>query len=353
MTLLLTGFPGFIGARLLRQLAEQRPQQQFRLLIQAPLRDVAKAQLQQLGLRERAQLLEGDLVRADLGLDPAQLQDVTEVWHLAAIYDLAVPQDLAWRVNVEGTEHVVQLCRKLPKLARHVYFSTCYVAGDRKGRIYEGELDEGQGFNNHYESTKFWAERAVQDSMADIPTTVIRPAVVVGDSRTGETAKYDGPYYILRALMRAPKWLPIPQMGPGTATLNVVPVDYIVDASCALAADPEALGGTYHLADPNPRPIQQVVDRMLELLGRPPLRGRLPLALVDNALRSRRLEEWLQIPRETVRYLHHPIELDTTRARERLEPKGIVCPSFVDYLPVLVDYLRKHPDQPFLDNRRV
>ena len=95
---------------------------------------------------------------------------------------------------------MLDLCPAAERLERLAYVSTAYVAGKRTGVVYEHELVMGQDFKNHYESTKFQAEVWVRELLDPVPTTILRPAIVVGDSRTGETEKFDGPYYILRAI---------------------------------------------------------------------------------------------------------------------------------------------------------
>ncbi len=156
-------------------------------------------------------------------------------------------------MNVDGTGNVLDLLADCKLLQRHNYVSTAYVAGDRTGHVYEHELLMGQGFKNHYESTKFQAEVWVRHSMDRIPTTIYRPAIVVGDSQTGETQKFDGPYYILRTAQRAMRMKsPIPQFGKAAAPFNVVPVDFVVDALFAGSLSPDAVGETLHLVDPEP-----------------------------------------------------------------------------------------------------
>src|SRR5436305_5840841 len=187
---------------------------------------------------ERLEIVAGDITERRLGLDDATWErlaaEITHVFHLAAIYDLAVPLEVAQRVNVDGTGNVLELCARCQQLERLNYVSTAYVAGDRHGVVYEHELGLGQGFKNHYESTKFQAELWVRTRMRDIPTTIYRPAIVVGDSRTGETEKFDGPYYMLRTIARAAGYHgPIPQLGSDQSPFNVVPVDFTVSAILA------------------------------------------------------------------------------------------------------------------------
>src|ERR671915_1029115 len=183
----------------------------------------------------RIEVLPGDITERRLGLDDERYErlaaEASAIYHLAAVYDLSVPLEIATKVNVDGTGNVLTFCRDCERLDRLHYVSTAYVAGDRTGHVYEHELLMGQRFKNHYESTKFQAEVWVRHSMDRIPTTIYRPAIVVGDSQTGETQKFDGPYYILRTAQRAMRMnSPIPQFGKAGAAFNVVPVDFVIDA---------------------------------------------------------------------------------------------------------------------------
>ena len=162
---------------------------------------------------DRLEVVVGDIGERRLGLGDADWDRLTgsvdTVFHLAAIYDLAVPLALAQRVNVDGTGNVIDFCRAASGLRRHVYVSTAYVAGRRRGTVYEHELVLGQDFKNHYESTKFQAEVWVRESMADVPTTILRPAIVVGDSQDG------GDREVRRPVLPAAGHLPGGGAGPG------------------------------------------------------------------------------------------------------------------------------------------
>ena len=164
--------------------------------------------------------------------DEALLEDVTEVWHLAAVYDLAVGEEIARRVNVVGTDRVLELCRGLPDLERLHHVSTCYVSGRHDGVFREDDLDSGQAFRNHYESTKHEAELLVRRAMAaGLPATIYRPGIVVGDSRTGETQKYDGPYFLATFLRRQPPVAVVPSVAdPDRVRFCLVPRDFVIDA---------------------------------------------------------------------------------------------------------------------------
>ncbi len=225
---------------------------------------------------ERLELVAGDIADRRLGLDDETHErltsGVTHVFHLAAIYNLAVPLAVATRVNVGGTGNVLDLCLAADRLERLAYVSTAYVAGTRTGVVYEHELLMGQGFKNHYESTKFQAEVWIREMMDRVPTTILRPAIVVGDSRTGETQKFDGPYYILRTIARMERsGRPIPQFGRSEALFNVVPVDYIVAAIAAAPSTRRPNGETLHLTDPEPLLSQELFEALSqEYAGREP-----------------------------------------------------------------------------------
>ena len=184
-TFFITGFPGFIANRLLERLA--RKECDFILLVQPPLLGRARkeiARIAQLSSRDVAdfQFVEGDISEPQLALRAADLelvqQQTTRVFHLAAVYDLAVPEDLAMRVNAGGTRHVVELARTLPHLRQFHHVSTCYVAGKREGVILETELRHDAGYRNYYEESKYLAELEVESAKKELPITIHRPAVV-------------------------------------------------------------------------------------------------------------------------------------------------------------------------------
>ena len=139
--------------------------------------------------------------------------------------------------------------RSIGGLRRYNYVSTCYVAGMREGRNLETELEHDAGFRNHYEETKYLAELEVERMKGQVPLTIFRPSVVVGDSETGETSKYDGIYYLIQYLQKAPTLLRVMNVGNNDVRLNLVPVDFVVDSIAALSKDPRAVGKTIAIAD--------------------------------------------------------------------------------------------------------
>lgn len=352
-THLLTGFPGFIGRRLAAALLE-RDDDRVIALVEPRMVEPARAAAAELGAGPRVEILEGDITQYRLGVAEDRyrrlLAETDVVHHLAAVYDLAVPIEVAQRVNVDGTGNVVSFCRDVERLERFNYVSTAYVAGDRTGVVYEHELNLGQGFKNHYESTKFQAEVWVRSAMEQIPTTIFRPAIVVGDSRTGETQKFDGPYYALRFIAAtAERGMAVANIGRGAVPFNVVPVDFIVDALVAVGREPEAIGETLHLCDPDPLSAHDMFALLGELYGARMAAYRVPPRLVAGALHVKPIRNlYGGTPPESIRYLNHPVRYDTRRASELLEAAGLRCPGFREYAPAMVAFFREHEDDPAL-----
>ncbi len=356
-TILFTGFPGFIGRRLVARILQREGSAELVCLVQSKFLAQARAEadriVSRLGLeRSRLSMLAGDITQPQLGLGEgyaALAERVAEVWHLAAVYDLAVGEDLARKVNVEGTQHVLELCRAAPSLERLVYYSTCYVAGTRTGLVREDDLVHGQGFKNFYESTKFAAEVLVRQAMEKgLKAVIIRPSIVVGDSKTGETDKFDGPYntfkflYKLRALP-----LPMPLVGPSDAEVNIVPVDFLVDATMAISEKREALGKTFQVADPRPIKAAALYDLACRLVtGRGAAGFSLPPALLERTLAVGAVRGWLGVPKQVLAYFNHQTHFDTTNTLAMLEGTGIHAPAVKDYFPMLYRFWLEHRDEP-------
>jgi thioester reductase-like protein len=353
--LFLTGFPGFLGTALLPRMLARRPGARVFALVQPQHLELAAERVAEIVEAQphtagRIELVTGDITSPGLGMDPvtrSQLAEVTEVWHLAAVYDLAVPEEAARRVNVDGTAHVLDFARSRTPLERLQYVSTCYVSGDYAGTFPEDELDLGQGFLNHYEATKFEAEVLVRRAMrAGMPATIYRPGIVVGDSRTGRTQKYDGPYFLATFLRRQPAVAMVPAVGPkDDVHVGLVPRDYVIDAIDELSVSPKAIGRTYALTDPNPPTAREVVETFAEHLGKRVVWVPLPLtatrALVGHVPGMERV---LGLPAESLDYFASPTTHATTNAVADLAGTGITCPPFSAYAGQLLDFMLAHPE---------
>jgi thioester reductase-like protein len=345
-----TGFPGFIGRKLVSRLLADDPEVRIAALVEEKMADDARNCAEQYDASDRIEILVGDIGERRLGLAESDYDrlvgEMTSAHHLAAIYNLAVPLEVAQRVNVDGTGNVVELCARAEKLERLNYVSTAYVAGMRTGTVYEHELVMGQDFKNHYESTKFQAEVWVREYLDKVPTTIYRPAIVVGDSQTGETQKFDGPYYILRTFQRM-GGAPLAQFGRAEAPFNVVPVDFIVDAITAVAKDGSAVGETLHLVDPEPVTAAELFRALAREYTKREPKMRVPPKLVENSLRMGAVSKaFYGAPRESIQYLNHAVRFDTRRATDLLGRHGVRCPRFDEYVGPVVEFFREHEDDP-------
>jgi len=349
-TIFVTGFPGFIASRLLRRLA--RGSGRYLLLVQPAFAERARDELLSIAAEVGKSpsdfiVLEGDITQPDLGLSPLDLDrarsETTMIFHLAAIYDLAVAQETGMRVNVEGTRNVNQFARSLLRLRHYHYVSTCYVAGKRTGIIYENELAHTAEFRNFYEETKYLAEVEVDQLKSEMPITIHRPSVVCGDSKTGETVKYDGIYYLIRYILKWPALISALNIGNSVVSLNLVPVDFVVDAMSALARDPLAIGKTVQLADPNPLSTRQLFNEIARQLAGREAFATVPANLVESSLMLSVSPRMSGLPHSAVPYFFLKQTYDTAQATELLAPHGIACPPFPSYVGTIVDYAARHP----------
>jgi thioester reductase-like protein len=349
-TIFLTGFPGFIASRLLRRLA--REDGRFLLLVQPAFAERAEAEL--VSIAEEAgksisdfRILQGDITQPNLGMSQTDIgrvhAETTSIFHLAAIYDLAVTREVGMHVNLEGTRNVNQVARSLPRLRHYHYVSTCYVAGKRTGVILENELRHTGGFRNYYEETKYLAEVEVDELKSELPITIHRPSVVCGDSETGEAVKYDGIYYLIRYLLKWPALLFAFNIGNSAVSLNLVPVDFVVNAMAALARDPLAIGKTVQLADPNPLTTRELFNEIARTLAGRKALLTLPASLVESSLMLSVSPKLTGLPHTGVPYFFLKQTYDTVQATQLLAPLGISCPPFRSYVGAIVDYAARHP----------
>jgi thioester reductase-like protein len=263
-----TGATGFIGRRLVERLLERKGK------IHVLVREDSLSRLDDLiedwearseaTVSRRVHPVIGDLRHPLLGLDDEQLAtlegSVEHFFHLAAVYDMTAPLERDVAVNVGGTGHAVELAAALG--ARHLHHvSSIAIAGAYRGVFGEDQFDEGQRLPSPYHATKFEAERLVREQV-HVPWRVYRPGIVVGDSRTGEMDKIDGPYYFFKAIQRTrqlvPQWLPL--VGLDLGKTNVVPVDWVAGALDHIAHRPGLDGRAFHLTYPRPQRVDSVVN---------------------------------------------------------------------------------------------
>ncbi|MEH7156203.1 SDR family oxidoreductase [Neobacillus drentensis] len=351
-----TGFPGFICNQLIREVLKRNKFNSTVYVLVLPnmvekAKQESAAIISEFGLEPSSfNIIIGDITKPLLAITPEKQeilqQNLTHVFHLAAIYDLAVPRDIAQKINVNGTENVNEWVKDLTNLERYIYFSTAYVVGNREGTLYETELIEPNGFKNHYEETKYHAEVLVDKLKTEVPVTIIRPGIVKGHSHTGETIKFDGPYFIMNFLDRL-KFLPlIPRLGKGEAYVNLVPIDYIIQATTYLSQLDKAAGKTYHLTDPNPYRASEIYEIMMqEMLNKQP-KGMIPLSLGKLFLSFKPMRKYLGVEKEALDYFTWKGHFDCTQAVTDLKDSGITCPDFKDGIKPMAAFYLNQKDNP-------
>jgi thioester reductase-like protein/NADP-dependent 3-hydroxy acid dehydrogenase YdfG len=352
MRYVVTGGTGFIGRRVVSRLLETRPDAQVWVLVRRQSLGRFEHLATQWG--ERAKPLVGELPALGLTDETlADLGDVDHVVHCAAIYDITAG-DAGQRAtnvtSVEATRSVINLARRLDATLHHV--SSIAVAGDFRGEYTEDDFDVGQQLPTAYHQTKFEAESLVR-STPGLRYRVYRPAVVVGDSRTGEMDKIDGPYYffgILSALAVLPKFTPI--LLPDTGRTNIVPVDYVVDALVALMHADDSDGRTFHLTAPKTIGLLGIYRGVAKAATLPPMRGSLPRSVAAPVLKVRGRAKVLRnmaatqlgIPAEVFDLVDLKPTFVSDKTQEALRGTNIEVPEFAGYAAKLWRYWAEHLD---------
>ena len=361
MRYVVTGGTGFIGRRVVSQLLTRSADAEVLVLV----RRKSLSQFERLAADwgERAKPLVGDLAAPDLGLTAevlADLGDVDHLVHCGAVYDITASDADQRAANVDGTRAVVDLARRLDATLHHV--SSIAVAGNFRGEFTEDDFDVGQELPTPYHQTKFEAESLVRTAMG-LRFRVYRPAVVVGDSRTGEMDKVDGPYYFFPVLARLARLPSITPMAlPDTGRTNIVPVDYVVNALVTLMHLPDRDGETFHLTSPKTIGLRGIYRAVAKEAGLPPLMASLPRATATPLLKVRGRAKVLRnmaatqlgIPAEILDVVDLAPTFTTDRTAEALCDRGISAPDFAAYAPALWRYWAENldPDRARRDDPR-
>lgn len=362
MTYFVTGATGFIGRRLIERLLERKGD------IHCLVRKGSEEKFDALRERfadhaDRLKLVHGDLTQSQLGVSPARRKalrgKVKHFFHLAAIYDLAADEASQTAANVDGTRNAVQLAESL-KVGGFNYVSSIAVAGLFPGTFREDMFDEADASDNAYFKTKHDAEAVVRTE-CERPFRIYRPGVVIGDSRTGEMDKIDGPYYFFRTLKKLRETLPpwMPTIGLEGGRINLVPVDWVAAAMDHIAHKPGLDGGVFHLTDPAPRRIGEVLNIFASAGHAPQMTMRIDArmfafvpSMVKQALANlppvkRFMNVVLRdlgIPSQIMQFINYPTRFDSRETERALRGSKIKLPDLTTYAWKLWDHWERHLD---------
>lgn len=348
--ILITGATGFLGTQLVGELLARQPDASLALLI----RDRAGQPGQQRAdrivpeeFRSRVEVFSGDVSLPNCGLDQKAWDrlsgDVTRVIHSAATVRFDHTLEEARNINVEGTRRLLDFAAGARNLKSMAYVGTAYVAGERSDLVREDELNVGQGFRNTYEQSKSEAEALVRSRLGSLPGVILRPSIIVGDSRTGVTSSFKMMYWPLKIYARR-LWRTVP--GYPDAVLDIVPVDYVASAVARLTFDESALGSCVHLCA-GPRAsatISEIAKRAAEYFHvREPryvdpnlfFAAIRPILFIALWGRKRRI---LRDGRAYRDYFTMKMQFDTANAERLLGPVGLTPPPVLDYLDRLFHY---------------
>ncbi|MDB5875516.1 MAG: short chain dehydrogenase [Ramlibacter sp.] len=363
MQYFVTGATGFIGKRLVKKLLERKGS-----VVHFLIRKESEGKIPD--LREywgvtaaRAMPVYGDLTAKKLGVaadDVKKLKgQVDHFHHLAAVYDLSADEESQIAVNIEGTRNTVEFAKAIDAGHFH-HVSSIAAAGLYEGVFREDMFDEAENYEHPYFLTKHESEKIVRKE-SKVPWTVYRPAMVVGDSQTGEMDKIDGPYYFFKLIQRMRQLLPpwLPAVGLEGGRVNIVPVDFVVDALDFLSHKADINKRCFHLVDPVGYRVGDVLDifsraahapkmnlfinaALLGFIPKSVKKGLMAVAPIRR-IRSAIMKD-LAIPEDILTFVNYPTRFDSRETQAALKGTGITVPNLKDYAWRLWDYWERHLD---------
>lgn len=363
MQYFVTGATGFIGKRLVKKLLERKGSVVHFLIRQESEGKVA-------GLRKywgagaaRVVPVFGDLTAKKLGVSADAIKQIKgqidHFYHLAAVYDLGADEASQIAVNIEGTRNTVELAAAIS--ARHFHHvSSIAAAGLYEGVFREDMFEEAENYEHPYFMTKHESEKIVRHECKQ-PWSVYRPAMVVGDSSTGEMDKIDGPYYFFKLIQRMRQVLPpwMPSVGLEGGRVNIVPVDFVVNALDAISHQKGITKKCFHLVDPVGYRVGDVLDifsraahapkmnlfinaALLGFIPRSVTKGLMALAPVRRVRQA--IMKDLGLPEDMLTFVNYPTRFDCRDTLAALKGTGVECPNLKDYAWRLWDYWERHLD---------
>lgn len=363
MQYFVTGASGLIGKRLVKKLLGRKDSVVY-FLIRQESESKIDALLSYWGVtKEQAIAVFGDLLTPNLGLSQEQIKTlsnkVDHFFHLAAVYDLKASAEQQIAVNITGTHNTVALANIIAAKCFH-HVSSIAAAGMFEGIFREDMFEEAENLQHPYFATKHESEKIVRKEVKGT-FRIYRPGSVVGDSKTGEMDKIDGPYYFFKLIQRIRQVLPpwMPTIGIEGGRINIVPVDYVVDAMDYIAHQPNLDGKCFHLTDPEPMRIGDVLNTLARAAHAPTMSLRINAALfgfIPKAIRNgmmslapvRRVKDAIMtdlgLPEDILSFVNYPTRFDNRDAAAALKGSGISCPKLDDYAEKLWDYWERNLD---------
>ena len=362
MSYFVTGATGFIGRHLVSNLLKRKG------TVHVLVRKGSSKKLEAIGKKmgwdmTRVIAVNGDMTAATCGVSAAQLRTlsgkVKHLFHLAAIYDLTASAESQRKANIDGTRNALDLAAAIQAGCFH-HASSIAAAGLYPGVFREDMFDEAEGLDDPYLRTKHEAEALVRNENR-IKWRIYRPGMVVGHSQTGEMDKIDGPYYFFTFLKKLREMLPpwMPTLGIEGGRINVVPVDFVVDAMDHIAHKSRLDGHCFHLTDPEPQRVGEVLNTFARAGHAPQMTMRIDTrmfafvpggvsAAVGNLPPVRRFIGMLlrdfRIPKEVLKFITYPTRFDNRQAESALKGSGIQVPALDSYAWRLWDYWERHLD---------
>ena len=364
MNYFITGGTGFIGHNLIGELLQKKKNATLYVLVRKDSKKKFETQKKEWGNNAKRVIpVTGDLTRPMLGIPAKKRRElegkIDHVFHLGAIYDLMADAESQIRVNVDGTHNVVKLAENI-KAKRFHHMSSIAAAGMYPGIFREDMFEEAQGLDNPYYRTKHDSEAVVRRE-CNVPWRVYRPGVVVGNSETGVIDKIDGPYYFFKLIQKMRKIMPswMPALGLEGGRINIVPVDWVVAATLHIAHKPKLDGKCFHLTDPKPKRIGEVLNLFARAAHAPQMTMRIDariLNYIPAAIKQglgmlppiRRISSQvmhdLGLPPDMMKFVNYPTKFDSRETERALKGSGIILPRLDDYAWRLWDYWERNLD---------
>jgi len=364
MNYFITGGTGFIGHNLIAELLEKKKKATLYVLVRKGSKKKFEAQKKEWGNSSRHVIpVTGDLTKSMLGIPAKKRRElegkIDHVFHLGAIYDLMADAESQTRVNVDGTQNVVKFAENV-KAKRFHHMSSIAAAGMYPGIFREDMFEEARGLDNPYYRTKHDSEAVVRRE-CKVPWRVYRPGIVVGNSETGVIDKIDGPYYFFKLIQKMRKMMPswMPTLGIEGGRINIVPVDWVVNAMLHIAHKPKLDGKCFHLTDPKPKRIGEVLNMFAKAAHAPQMTMRIDARIfnyIPNAIKqglgmlppirriSKQIIHDLGLPQDMMKFVNYPTKFDSRETERALKGSGIILPRLDDYAWRLWDYWERNLD---------